>query len=123
MLDELDTQRRTMAVVATMLKSLSAMKARNILAPAPQVLDYAEQVRRRVQPNILWAGKAAGQQTLIEVDCTSSGMLETARILQPSGDPTWDQAALKAVVRSGPMPLDKNGEAPRSFTITLTPGA
>lgn len=123
MLDELDTQRRTMAVVATMLKSLSAMKARNMSAPAPQVLDYAEQVRRRVQPNILWAGKAAGQQTLIEVDCTSSGMLETARILQPSGDPTWDQAALKAVVRSGPMPLDKNGEAPRSFTITLTPGA
>ncbi len=79
-------------------------------------------MRQRVRPNILWTGKAAGQQTVIEVHCASSGTLETARIIQPSGDPTWDQAALKAVLRSDPMPLDENGEARRSFTITLTPG-
>lgn len=122
MLGELDTQRRTMAVIATALKNAAALKAAHPSAAAPQVFDYAELVRQRVRPNILWTGKAAGQQTLIEVHCTSSGALETVRIIQPSGDPTWDQAALKAVLRSDPMPRDENGEARRSFTITLTPG-
>jgi TonB family protein len=123
MLGELDTQRRTMAVIATALKNAAALKAAHPSAAVPEVFDYAERVRQRVRPNILWTGKAAGQQTVIEVHCASSGMLETARILQPSGDPTWDQAALQAVLRSDPMPLDENGEARRSFTITLTPGA
>lgn len=122
MLGELDRQRRTMVVIATVLKNASALKATHPSAAAPQVFDYAELVRQRVRPNILWTGKAAGQQTLIEVHCASSGMLATAKIIQPSGDPTWDQAALKAVLRSDPMPLDENGEARRSFTITLTPG-
>jgi hypothetical protein len=48
-------------------------------------------------------------------------MLEPAKIIQPSGDPTWDQVALKAVSRNVPMPLGENGEARRSFTLTLTP--
>jgi TonB family protein len=88
MLGELDTQRRAMTMIATMLKNASALKATPPSVPAPPVVDYAERVRRRVRPNILWTGKAAGQKTLIEVHCASSGMLETARIIEPSGDPT-----------------------------------
>jgi TonB family protein len=122
MLSELDTQRRAAAIIATALKNVAALGAARASAVAPPLFDYAERVRQRVRPNILWTGKAAGQQTVIEVHCASSGMLETARIIQPSGDPTWDRAALKAVLRSDPMPLDENGEARRLFTITLTPG-
>ncbi|HKT92020.1 MAG TPA: protein TolA, partial [Paraburkholderia sp.] len=33
----------------------------------------------------------------------------------------WDDAALRAVQRSDPMPVDTDGKAPSSFKITLRP--
>jgi TonB family protein len=126
MVAAIDDQRRSAAVVATALKNLAAMAAARQSgqqpAAAPQVVDYAEMVRQRVRPNIVWSGKARNQEAVIEVRCASSGSLESARIVRSSGDRGWDKAALEAVKRSDPMPRDENGEAPRVFTITLRPG-
>jgi TolA protein len=85
------------------------------------VFEYAEMVRQRVRPNIVWRGKADHQETVVEVDCAPSGSLESVRIVRGSGDRAWDRAALEAVRRSGPMPVDESGRAPPSFLITLRP--
>ncbi|CAH2774463.1 MAG: TolA protein [uncultured Caballeronia sp.] len=82
---------------------------------------YAEKVQRRVRPNIVWAGETAGLETVVSVRCSPSGTLLSANITRSSGNEQWDQAALRAVQRSDPMPVDVDGKAPDHFTITLRP--
>jgi len=82
---------------------------------------YAEKVQRRVRPNIIWTGDTAGLETVIAVRCAPTGTLLDARITRPSSNSQWDEAALRAVQRSDPMPLDTDGKAPASFTITMRP--
>ncbi|MGA7811428.1 cell envelope integrity protein TolA [Caballeronia sp.] len=82
---------------------------------------YAEKVQRRVRPNIVWAGDTTGLETIVAVRCSPTGTLLSATISRSSGNDQWDAAALRAVNRSDPMPLDTNGEARANFTITLRP--
>ncbi|QSN63819.1 cell envelope integrity protein TolA (plasmid) [Caballeronia sp. M1242] len=82
---------------------------------------YAERAKRRVRPNIIWAGDTSGLETVIAVRLGKTGTLLSAIVSRSSGNPQWDDAALRAVERSDPMPLDVSGEAPASFTITLSP--
>ncbi|CAB3766483.1 cell envelope integrity protein TolA [Paraburkholderia humisilvae] len=82
---------------------------------------YAEKVQRRVRPNIVWAGDTQGLETVVSVRCAPTGTLLSATITRGSGNSQWDDAALRAVQRSDPMPQDTNGKTPASFTITLRP--
>ena len=82
---------------------------------------YADKVKRRVRPNIVWAGETEGLETVIAVHCSPTGTLLSATVTRGSGNAQWDDAALRAVQRSDPMPLDDNGRAPASFTITIRP--
>jgi colicin import membrane protein len=82
---------------------------------------YADKVRRVVRPNISWGGETEGLETVIAVRCSPTGTLLGATISRSSGNAAWDDAALRAVQRSDPMPLDVNGKAPSSFLITLRP--
>ncbi|NML29365.1 TonB family protein [Paraburkholderia antibiotica] len=126
-LGELDNSRRSTSLLITALKNLSVAASRYQAAAAqtasaPKVFDYAQLVRQRVQPNIVWNGKVDHRETVVEVHCTSTGNLESVKIVRSSGDRSWDKAAVEAIKRSDPMPRDENGETPRSFTITLRPG-
>ncbi|SMG43791.1 cell envelope integrity protein TolA [Paraburkholderia susongensis] len=82
---------------------------------------YADKVRRIVRPNIVWSGETEGLETVIAVRCAPTGTLLDATVSRSSGNPAWDAAALRAVQRSNPMPLDVNGKTPESFLITLRP--
>lgn len=84
---------------------------------------YAEKVQRRVRPNIIWGGATQGLETVVAVHCAPDGALLSSEITHSSGNAQWDQAALRAVRASDPMPLDTNGKAPATFTITLRPAA
>lgn len=84
---------------------------------------YADKVRRRVRPNIIWAGETAGLETEISVHCSPSGTLLSANISRSSGNSQWDDAALRAVQRSDPMPQDTDGKTPSNFKITLRPAS
>jgi colicin import membrane protein len=86
--------------------------------------SYGDKVRRRVLPNIVFAGDAAPNiSALVAIDCAPDGHVLNARIVRTSGNPGWDASALRAVQKSDPMPLDDNGTAPAHFTITFRPRA
>ncbi|MFM0070066.1 cell envelope integrity protein TolA [Paraburkholderia sediminicola] len=82
---------------------------------------YADKVRRVVRPNISWGGETEGLETVISVRCSPTGTLLDAQIARSSGNSAWDDAALRAVQRSNPMPQDIDGKTPTSFKITLRP--
>lgn len=90
---------------------------------APPAGDYATRVQRRIRPNIVWAGPALDLETVISVRCAPSGTLLSAAISRSSGNATWDMAALRAIQRSDPMPVDTDGRAPPVFNITMRPAA
>ncbi|MFM0036664.1 cell envelope integrity protein TolA [Paraburkholderia strydomiana] len=84
---------------------------------------YADKVRRAVLPNVSWGGETEGLETVISVRCSPTGTLLSATISRSSGNAAWDAAALRAVHRTDPMPLDTNGKTPESFLITLRPAS
>jgi colicin import membrane protein len=84
---------------------------------------YADKVRRAVLPNVSWGGETEGLETVISVRCSPTGTLLSATISRSSGNTAWDAAALRAVHRTDPMPLDTNGKTPESFLITLRPAS
>ncbi|WP_211948746.1 cell envelope integrity protein TolA [Cupriavidus yeoncheonensis] len=83
---------------------------------------YADRVRRKVKPNIVFTEDAPGNPTaVVSVQLAPDGSLMSARLSKPSGNSAWDNAVLRAVERSDPLPRDENGKAPASFTITFRP--
>ena len=50
-----------------------------------------------------------------------TGTVMSRRIVRSSGNPTWDDAVLRAIDRSGKLPPDKDGSVPPSIVITFTP--
>ncbi|RAS22847.1 cell envelope integrity protein TolA [Paraburkholderia bryophila] len=82
---------------------------------------YSDKVRRAVRPHISWGGETAGLETVVSVRCSPTGTLLDATIQRSSGNSAWDDAALRAVQRTDPMPQDINGKTPTSFLITLKP--
>ncbi|MFM0733284.1 cell envelope integrity protein TolA [Paraburkholderia sediminicola] len=84
---------------------------------------YADKVRRLVRPKISWGGETEGLETVVSVRCSPTGTLLDAQISRSSGNSAWDDAALRAVQLSNPMPQDIDGKTPTSFKITLRPAS
>jgi colicin import membrane protein len=83
---------------------------------------YADKVRHRVLPNVSFGGNIdANPEAVVTVNCAPDGTVLEAHITKPSNNPAWDSAVLNAVQASSPMPRDKDGTAPHSFTITFKP--
>ncbi|MBY4898172.1 cell envelope integrity protein TolA [Cupriavidus sp. AU9028] len=83
---------------------------------------YADRVRRRVKPNIVFTEDVPGNPTaVVTVSLAPDGSLLSARLSKSSGNSAWDNAVLRAVERSDPLPRDENGKAPANFTITFRP--
>jgi colicin import membrane protein len=83
---------------------------------------YADKVRQRVKPNLNFAGSVDGNPAaIVSVSCAPDGTILSARISSSSGNQGWDDAVLRAVQASDPMPRDVDGKAPRSFQIRFRP--
>ena|ERR1700756_637477 len=107
------------------LQSVEGNSATPAPAAAAQLASpgYTEKVLRRVRSNIIWSGDTSGLQTVVSVRCSPTGTLLSATVIRSSGNQAWDDAALRAVQRSDPMPQDGDGKTPSSFTITLRPAS
>ena len=83
---------------------------------------YADRVRRRVLPNIIFTEEVAGNPTaVVAVHLAPDGSLLSARLAKSSGNVGWDNAVLRAVERSDPLPRDENGVAPANINIYFQP--
>lgn len=83
---------------------------------------YADRVRRRVKPNIVFTEEIAGNPAaVVAVRMAPDGSLLSVRLTKSSGNAGWDNAVLRAVERSDPLPRDENGVAPPGVNITFMP--
>lgn len=90
----------------------------NVAARGLAVQSYAEKVRRLISAKLRWHGDPVTLPAVISMNCSPNGKLLSATIVHSSGDSAWDDAALRAVQDSDPMPVDDNGKTPAHFTVT-----
>jgi colicin import membrane protein len=84
--------------------------------------NYGGKIIARVRPNIVNTETLPpGLRAEVEVRAAPDGTITGRRLVKSSGNPTWDDAVLRAIDRTGDLPKDDNGKVPPSIVIGFTP--
>lgn len=84
--------------------------------------SYMGRISARIKPNIVYTETIVGNpKTEIEVRMSPDGTILTSRIVKASGTKSWDDAALKAIDKTGVLPKDENGHVPSPLIIVMSP--
>ena len=96
--------------------------ARRMAGLAPASMTYSQRIAQRIKPNIVFTGEIKDNLT-VEVEVTSSedGKIIGVRLAESSGHKDWDEAVLKAVIRTQSLPLDTNGTIPKIMNLLFKP--
>ncbi len=74
---------------------------------------YGAKVRAKVKPNIVFTEAVDGNpKAEVEVRSALDGTITSQRLLKSSGNKAWDDAVIKAIVRTDTMPRDSDGRVP-----------
>lgn len=84
--------------------------------------SYGAKVVSAVKPNIIFTGRVSNNPAAtVEVKTAPSGEIIGRRLVRSSGVQAWDEAVLRAVDRTGFLPLDENGSIPSPLQIKFRP--
>jgi colicin import membrane protein len=84
--------------------------------------SYGGKVRAKVKPNIVFTEDITGNPVAeVEVRTTPGGSITSQRLLKSSGNKAWDEAVLKAIIRTETLPLDTDGRVPTPLIIEFRP--
>lgn len=84
--------------------------------------SYGGILKAHIQPNIVVIDTLpATLEAVVEVRAAPTGTVLSRRIKRSSGNPTWDEAVLRAIDRSGKLPPDKDGRVPALIEINFRP--
>ncbi|MBT9550014.1 MAG: cell envelope integrity protein TolA [Hydrogenophaga sp.] len=83
---------------------------------------YGARVAARIRPNIRAAEDfPRSLRTEIEVRTTPDGTIIGRRVVDGSGNAAWDDAALRAIDRTGSLPRDVDGRVPSPIIVVVRP--
>ena len=84
--------------------------------------SYGGKVAAKVLPNVVFTDDIAGNpRAEVEVSSTADGTIISQRLVKSSGNKAWDDAVIKAIIRTGTMPRDVDGRVPTPMTIGFRP--
>ena len=84
--------------------------------------SYGSKVRAKVKPNIVFTEDIAGNPVAeVEVRTTPGGSITSQRLVKSSGNKAWDDAVIKAIIRTETMPRDTDGRVPTPLIIEFRP--
>ena len=84
--------------------------------------SYGGKVRGKVKPNIVFTEDIAGNPTAeVEVRTALDGTIMSQRLVKSSGNKAWDDAVVKAIVRTQMMPRDIDGRVPTPMILEFRP--
>lgn len=84
--------------------------------------SYGGKVRAKVKPNIVFTEDIAGNPTAeVEVRTGPDGTILSQRLIKPSGNKAWDDAVIKAIIRTETMPKDVDGRVPTPMILEFRP--
>ena len=85
--------------------------------------SYGGRIRARVKPNITFdpssvAGNPAAE---VEVRCAPDGTIVSRKLVKSSGNPSWDNAVLKAIDKTEVLPRDTDGRVHSPLLLVFRP--
>ncbi len=84
--------------------------------------SYGGKVRAKVKPNIVFTEDIAGNPTAeVEVRTALDGTILSQRLIKSSGNKAWDDAVIKAIIRTETMPRDVDGRVPTPMILEFRP--
>ena len=84
--------------------------------------SYGGMVRARVKPNIVFTEDIAGNPSAeVEVRTAVDGTVMSQRLVKTSGNKAWDDAVVKAIIRTEKMPRDTDGRVPTPMILEFRP--
>ena len=83
---------------------------------------YNARLVARIKPNVVFTDAISGNPVAeIEVRTQPDGTITSRRLVKSSGNPAWDEAALRAIDRTGSLPRDTDGSVPSPMIVVLRP--
>lgn len=84
--------------------------------------SYAAKVSAKIKPNIVFTQEIVDNPTAeVEVRLALDGTIISQKLIKASGNPAWDEAALKAVIRTRTLPRDVDGTVQPVIVLSLRP--
>ncbi len=84
--------------------------------------SYGGKVRAKVKPNVLFTDDIVGNPSAeVEVRTTPDGTIVSQRLVKSSGNKAWDDAVIKAIIRTETMPRDVDGKVPTPMILDFKP--
>ena len=84
--------------------------------------SYGGKVRAKVKPNIVFTEDISGNPTAeVEVRTALDGSIISQRLIKSSGNKAWDDAVIKAIIRTETMPKDLDGRVPTPMILEFRP--
>lgn len=103
-----DAEKRKAANAAAQeaAKELASLKAQQASAAKSSAMgDYIAKIRGKVRGNIVLPGDIKGNpEAVFEVTQLPSGEIITVKLRKSSGNPAWDNATERAILKSSPLP-------------------
>ena len=114
-------QQKTLAEAAEKLADEQRVAAKAALAAR----SYSLSIVARIRPNITFLGDtgtlAGNTEAEVEVRASPDGTIVSRKLIKSSGVNAWDEAVLKAVDKTGSLPLDVDGSVPPVLLINFRP--
>ena len=84
--------------------------------------SYAGRLVGRIKPNINYPGDTVGNpRAEVEIRVAPDGTITSRRIVQSSGNKTWDDAVLRAIDKTEILPKDTDGRVPPWIELGFRP--
>ncbi len=84
--------------------------------------SYGGRVRARIKPNVVFTEDIVGNPVAeVEVRTSLDGTIISQRLIKSSGNKAWDEAVIKAIIRTEVLPRDVDGRVPTPLIISFRP--
>ena len=65
---------------------------------------YQNRIFATIKENWAWVGQRSNLRVVVHFSVRETGEIVGLKIVQPSGDPSYDESVLRAVKKSSPLP-------------------
>jgi colicin import membrane protein len=69
-----------------------------------EFIVYQNQMLNSIKDNWAWVGQKSNLKVVVHFSIKENGEISGLKIVQPSGDPSYDESVLRAVKKSSPLP-------------------
>jgi TonB family protein len=85
-----------------------------------EFIIYQNRMLSSIKDNWAWVGQKSSLRVIVHFSIKENGEITGLKIVQPSGDPSYDESVLRAVKKSSPLPPPPEGSRKDFADVELT---